>query len=151
MRDERPSTREEGDDLLENGRLATDAPVLPHGRENGLGDDGRRPSYHFHPGSWPGPSLTDVERELVVQEIVARPYHKVIRGDDLDGYLAEAPELPGCVTAGETVFEAPADASLCFATRWRAGWTSRWPLGKPSRSQRPWFGQARSKLKPGRA
>jgi len=50
--------------------------------------------------------MTDPERELLVQEIVARPYRKVIRGDDLDGYLAEAPELPGCVTAGETVVEA---------------------------------------------
>lgn len=50
--------------------------------------------------------MTDAEREVMVQEIVSRPYHKVIRGDDLDGYLAEAPELPGCVTAGETVAEA---------------------------------------------
>ncbi|MGH2632281.1 MAG: type II toxin-antitoxin system HicB family antitoxin [Tepidiformaceae bacterium] len=51
-------------------------------------------------------AMTDAERERMVQEIVARPYRKVIRGDDLDGYLAEAPELPGCVTAGETVVEA---------------------------------------------
>ncbi len=46
------------------------------------------------------------ERERRVQEIVARPYRKVISGDDVEGYLAEAPELPGCVTAGETVEEA---------------------------------------------
>lgn len=50
--------------------------------------------------------MTDEERELLVTEIAARPYRKVISGDDVDGYLAEAPELPGCVTAGETVEEA---------------------------------------------
>ena len=50
--------------------------------------------------------MTDDEREILIAEIVARPYTKVIRGDDVDGYLAEAPELPGCVTAGVTVEEA---------------------------------------------
>ncbi len=46
------------------------------------------------------------ERERLIQDIVARPYRKVITGDDADGYLAEAPELPGCVTAGKTVEDA---------------------------------------------
>lgn len=50
--------------------------------------------------------MTDDEREELIQAIVSRPYRKVISGDDVDGYLAEAPELPGCVTAGETVEEA---------------------------------------------
>jgi len=50
--------------------------------------------------------MTDDEREHMIQEIVSRPYRKVINGDDIEGYLAEAPELPGCVTAGETVEEA---------------------------------------------
>ena len=50
--------------------------------------------------------MNETERETLVQEIVARPYRKVISGDDVDGYLAEAPELPGCVTAGESVSEA---------------------------------------------
>jgi antitoxin HicB len=50
--------------------------------------------------------MTDEELESRVQAIVARPYRKVISGDDVEGYLAEAPELPGCVTAGETVEEA---------------------------------------------
>ena len=50
--------------------------------------------------------MTDEERECLVQEIASRPYRKVISGDDAEGYLAEAPELPGCVTAGETVDEA---------------------------------------------
>ncbi|MBA4179513.1 MAG: hypothetical protein C0506_02895 [Anaerolinea sp.] len=51
-------------------------------------------------------AMTDDEREDLIHEIVSRPYRKVISGDDIDGYLAEAPELPGCVTAGETVEEA---------------------------------------------
>jgi antitoxin HicB len=50
--------------------------------------------------------MTDEERERLIQEIVDRPYRKVISGDDVDGYLAEAPELPGCITAGKTVEEA---------------------------------------------
>jgi predicted RNase H-like HicB family nuclease len=51
-------------------------------------------------------AMTDAELENLVQELANRPYRKVISGDDADGYLAEAPELPGCVTAGETVGEA---------------------------------------------
>ena len=50
--------------------------------------------------------MTDDDRERLIQEIVARPYRKVISGDDIEGYFAEAPELPGCVTAGATVEEA---------------------------------------------
>jgi antitoxin HicB len=50
--------------------------------------------------------MTDEDRERLIQEIVARPYRKVISGEDIEGYLAEAPELPGCVTAGATVEEA---------------------------------------------
>jgi len=50
--------------------------------------------------------MNDDERERLIQEIASRPYRKVISGDDIEGYLAEAPELPGCVTAGETVDEA---------------------------------------------
>ena len=50
--------------------------------------------------------MTSEELERRIQEIVARPYRKVISGDDVEGYLAEAPELPGCVTAGESVEEA---------------------------------------------
>lgn len=41
-----------------------------------------------------------------MQELASQPYRRVISGDDIDGYLAEAPELPGCVTAGATPNEA---------------------------------------------
>jgi antitoxin HicB len=50
--------------------------------------------------------MTDSEREALIRQIAMRPYRKVISGDDVEGYLAEAPELPGCVTAGETIEEA---------------------------------------------
>ena len=50
--------------------------------------------------------MSDAEREATIQRIVSRPYRKEIRGDDRDGYLAEAPELPGCITAGGTPEEA---------------------------------------------
>lgn len=61
--------------------------------------------------------MSSEELERRIQEIVARPYRKVISGDDVEGYLAEAPELPGCVTAGETVEEAERmlrDAMECW-------------------------------------
>ncbi len=38
--------------------------------------------------------------------LLRRPYRKVLRGSPEEGYLAEAPELPGCFTAGETEAEA---------------------------------------------
>ncbi len=39
-------------------------------------------------------------------EIARRPYRKVVSGDADDGFLIEVPDLPGCVTAGETMEEA---------------------------------------------
>jgi antitoxin HicB len=42
----------------------------------------------------------------VVDGLLRRPYRMVVRGEPEEGYLAEAPELPGCVTAGETPEEA---------------------------------------------
>ena len=50
--------------------------------------------------------MTDDEREQSVHALASRPYRIVISGDDHDGFLAEAPELPGCITAGATVEEA---------------------------------------------
>ena len=43
------------------------------------------------------------------QAIVQRPYLKVIQGEGSEGFLSEAPELPGCFTAGETEAEALAN------------------------------------------
>jgi antitoxin HicB len=50
--------------------------------------------------------VTDDELRARARAIMRRPYRKVIRGDPEEGYLAEAPELPGCMTAGETESEA---------------------------------------------
>lgn len=51
----------------------------------------------------------------------------MITGDDIDGFLAEAPELPGCVTAGEIVAEA-----LALLHDAMAGWIeSRLVHGDP--------------------
>src|SRR5437764_704215 len=46
------------------------------------------------------------EVEATVQALLARPYRMVVRGDPEEGYLAEAPELPGCFTSGDTPAEA---------------------------------------------
>jgi len=43
-----------------------------------------------------------------VEEIMQRPYRKVISGDAEEGFLIEVPDLPGCMTAGETLEEAVA-------------------------------------------
>ncbi len=50
--------------------------------------------------------MTEDEFASEVQRLAKRPFRKVISGDDVEGYLAEAPELPGCVTAGATPQEA---------------------------------------------
>jgi len=50
------------------------------------------------------PSDSDVDAR--VQECLRRPYRMEVRGNPEEGYLATAPELPGCVTAGETPEEA---------------------------------------------
>jgi antitoxin HicB len=41
-----------------------------------------------------------------VQEILKRPYRKLISGDAEEGFLIQVPDLPGCMTAGETMEEA---------------------------------------------
>jgi antitoxin HicB len=51
-------------------------------------------------------TMTEVELDAKVAEIVARPYHRVISGAAEEGYLGEVPELPGCYTAGESPEEA---------------------------------------------
>ncbi len=48
----------------------------------------------------------DPEVEARVHEYLRRPYRMEIRGSPEEGYLATAPELPGCITAGETPEEA---------------------------------------------
>lgn len=44
--------------------------------------------------------------EAQVAEMMKRSYRKVISGNPEQGFLAEIPDLPGCMTAGETEEEA---------------------------------------------
>ena len=47
---------------------------------------------------------SDIEEQVVA--VLRRPYHRVIAGEPVEGYLGEVPELPGCLTVGETAEEA---------------------------------------------
>jgi antitoxin HicB len=51
-------------------------------------------------------ALTEEEIDVRVRALLARPYRMVVQGDPEEGYLAEAPELRGCFTAGDTPEEA---------------------------------------------
>lgn len=50
-------------------------------------------------------TTTDAIHDENIAAIVSRPYRKVIHGDAAGGFLGEVPELPGCITAGETETE----------------------------------------------
>ncbi len=52
------------------------------------------------------PVSPEIERRIA--EIVQRPYRKVITGGAEEGFLIKVPDLPGCMTAGETMEEAVA-------------------------------------------
>lgn len=60
---------------------------------------------------------TEAEIDEQVAALLKRPYQKVITGDPENGYLAKAPELPGCITEGDT----EADA-LVMLNDAMAGW-----------------------------
>lgn len=49
---------------------------------------------------------TNEDLKRNAQVLIAQPYRMEIRGNPEEGYLATAPELPGCMTAGETPAEA---------------------------------------------
>ena len=57
--------------------------------------------------------MSDRDLEARIDELLQLPYHKVIRGDAVQGFLGEVLELPGCLTAGET--ETEALENLCEA------------------------------------
>lgn len=50
--------------------------------------------------------MPDAGIEGAIRALLDRPYHRVITGEPVEGYLGEVPELPGCYTAGETAEEA---------------------------------------------
>lgn len=56
-----------------------------------------------------GAVMTELPETTIDSEIERRrrlPYHRVITGEPVEGYLGEVLELPGCVTAGATAEEA---------------------------------------------
>ena len=61
--------------------------------------------------------MTPEEIENEVQRRLRMPYHRVIAGEPVEGYLGEVPELPGCYTAGETAAEALANLDEALAAR----------------------------------
>ena len=50
--------------------------------------------------------MTDRQLETEVQRRLSLPYHRVIFGDPVDGYMGHIAELPGCQTSGDTPVEA---------------------------------------------
>ena len=54
----------------------------------------------------PTTATSDPEVERRIDEILRRPYRKIISGDAEEGFLIEVPDLPGCMTAGATEAEA---------------------------------------------
>jgi antitoxin HicB len=61
--------------------------------------------------------MASAEIEAQIAEIMKRPYRIVIEGDPVDGFVGKVPELPGCLTAGDTPEEA-----LLRLTEAMAGW-----------------------------
>jgi predicted RNase H-like HicB family nuclease len=50
------------------------------------------------------PVSAEIARQIA--EIMQRPYRKVISSDPEEGFLIEVRDLPGCMTAGETIEDA---------------------------------------------
>lgn len=84
-------------------------------------------------------TISDDRIEAAIAKLLERPYLKTIRGDPVNGYLTTAPELPGCITAGETEEEALLllrDAvagwfETALAHGWKIPEPSKEPLTKP--------------------
>lgn len=73
----------------------------------------------------------EVEREI--QRRVRLPYHRVISGDDVEGYLGEVIELPGCLTAGATPAEALANLDEAMAAWFESALKNDLPIPEPAR------------------
>lgn len=76
--------------------------------------------------------MTDSEREAEVQRRMRLPYHRVISGEPVEGYLAEVAELPGCLTAGETPEEALANLDEAMAAWFEAALITGMAIPEPA-------------------
>jgi predicted RNase H-like HicB family nuclease len=70
--------------------------------------------------------------EQRIAELLNKPYRKVIRGDTEEGFLGEAPELPGCLTAGETEAETIENLREAMAAWFEAALIAGRPIPEPS-------------------
>jgi len=76
--------------------------------------------------------MTPEEIEDEVQRRLRMPYHRVIAGEPVEGYLGEVPELPGCYTAGETAAEALANLDEALAAWLEAALKNGVPIPEPA-------------------
>ncbi len=67
-----------------------------------------------------------------VEVYLHRPYRMEVRGSAEQGYLASAPELPGCITAGETPERALASLRDAMASWLEAAIQAGDPVPEPS-------------------
>lgn len=81
--------------------------------------------------------MTLQERETEVQRRLRMPYHRVIHGDPVDGYMGEVPELPGCYTSGDTPLETLANLDEAMAAWIESCLISGDPIPGPARALTP--------------
>jgi len=75
---------------------------------------------------------TDIDREREIQRLLMLPYHRVITGEPIEGYLGEVVELPGCLTAGESPAEALANLDEAMAAWFEAALITGMPIPGPA-------------------
>lgn len=75
---------------------------------------------------------TDIDREREIQRLLKLPYHRVISGEPIEGYLGEVPELPGCLTAGESPAEALANLDEAMAAWFEAALITGLSIPEPA-------------------
>ncbi len=81
--------------------------------------------------------MTDEQRENEIRRRLGMPYHRVIHGDPVDGYLGQVAELPGCYTAGATPEEALANLDEAMAAWIESSLLSGDPIPEPAKSVQP--------------
>jgi antitoxin HicB len=81
--------------------------------------------------------MTDQQREAEIQRRLRLPYHRVILGDPVDGYMGEVPELPGCYTGGDTPAEALSNLEEAMAAWIESCLISGDPIPEPAKSLTP--------------
>lgn len=76
--------------------------------------------------------MSEASVEDAIRRLLERPYLKLLRGNTAEGFLATAPELPGCVTAGESEEEALAMLKDAMAGWFETALAHGWEIPEPS-------------------